>query len=329
MTVLILGAGVAGLTAAHELATAGHGVHIIDKGQGVGGRVATRRIGQARLDHGAQFFTVRGDGFQSLISSAIDQGVVEVWCHGFDGADGHPRYYCPDGMTALAKWMAQSLNSLGVTVDLGQRVERISAADDALRLDLESGHSLRCDHVIVTSPVPQTLDLLDNGGLELDDEQRRQLEAISYLPTIGLLATLDGKPAIDAPGGINNPDGPFSFIADNHLKGISETEAVTFHLNGELSQSKWGDDPDELLDQLKDLAQPWLGSANIVEAQLKKWKFATPKRPHEKRSLTLGHAAENGATIVLAGDAFGGPKVEGAFNSGRDAARKIVESLSS
>lgn len=61
MRIVIVGAGLSGLVAARSLAASGHDVSVLDKGRGVGGRLATRRIGDAVLDHGAQFFTVRTD----------------------------------------------------------------------------------------------------------------------------------------------------------------------------------------------------------------------------------------------------------------------------
>ena len=42
-------------------------IFIVDKGRSVGGRLATRRIGPGRADHGAQFFTVRSDKFQGYV----------------------------------------------------------------------------------------------------------------------------------------------------------------------------------------------------------------------------------------------------------------------
>ncbi len=47
---LIVGAGMAGLTAAAELQRAGRSVLVLDKGRGVGGRMASRRIGDATFD---------------------------------------------------------------------------------------------------------------------------------------------------------------------------------------------------------------------------------------------------------------------------------------
>ena len=67
MRVAIVGAGLAGLMAGRTLAEAGHEVVLLDKGRSPGGRLATRRIGAATLDHGAQFFTVRSEAFAARV----------------------------------------------------------------------------------------------------------------------------------------------------------------------------------------------------------------------------------------------------------------------
>ena len=55
----VLGAGMAGLSAAHALREQGHDVVVIDKARGPGGRMRTRRNEDLRFDHGAQSFTVQ------------------------------------------------------------------------------------------------------------------------------------------------------------------------------------------------------------------------------------------------------------------------------
>ena len=52
---VIVGAGISGLITARHLADAGVSAMVFDKGRSVGGHLATRRIGEARLDHGLQF----------------------------------------------------------------------------------------------------------------------------------------------------------------------------------------------------------------------------------------------------------------------------------
>ncbi|MBC8101135.1 MAG: NAD(P)-binding protein, partial [Cytophagales bacterium] len=53
---LVIGAGLAGLAFAGDAAASGASVRLLDKGRGVGGRTATRRFGDLRVDHGAQYF---------------------------------------------------------------------------------------------------------------------------------------------------------------------------------------------------------------------------------------------------------------------------------
>ena len=108
---LIIGAGLSGLLAARTLAGAGHDVTVLDKGRGPGGRLATRRMGDATLDHGAQFFTVRSEPFAAMVHGWQAAGLVYEWCRGFlPGGDGFPRYAVHGGMNALAKHLAIGLD---------------------------------------------------------------------------------------------------------------------------------------------------------------------------------------------------------------------------
>ena len=50
MRIIVVGAGLSGLMAARECASHGHEVIVFDKGRGVGGRLATRRIKDATKD---------------------------------------------------------------------------------------------------------------------------------------------------------------------------------------------------------------------------------------------------------------------------------------
>src|SRR5689334_15592868 len=107
MRAVVVGAGLAGLMAGRTLADAGHDVVLLDKGRSPGGRLATRRVGHARLDHGAQFFTVRSDRFAASVDAWERNGWVHEWCRGFSTpADGYPRYAAAGGMNALAKHLA-------------------------------------------------------------------------------------------------------------------------------------------------------------------------------------------------------------------------------
>lgn len=314
---IILGAGMAGLTAARRLQRAGLDVVVIDKGRGVGGRLATRRIGDARVDHGAQFFTTRGEAFAGLIADAVADGAVEQWCLGFGEPDGYPRYRGAEGMTSFAKWLAS-----GIDVRLGESVARIDVHDGIVRF-LDSHDAVIADapQAIVTPPIPQTLELLDRGGVVLGPSVDRRLRDTDYFATLALLAVVDGEPNVDEPGGMQFDEGPFTFIAENRRKGISPIRALTFHAEHDYSLRRYDDDPVEVHDELVDMARPWLGDATIVESQLKKWRYAGPVTPLAEATIVV---EQDGGRIALAGDAFAGPKVEGAFNSGLAAADALL-----
>src|ERR1039458_6589183 len=52
---VVIGAGIAGLTAAHELSKLGYGVIVLEKDQRVGGRIRTEVVDGIPLDVGAGF----------------------------------------------------------------------------------------------------------------------------------------------------------------------------------------------------------------------------------------------------------------------------------
>jgi predicted NAD/FAD-dependent oxidoreductase len=310
MRVVIVGAGICGLVAARQLVDTDTDVIVVDKGRSVGGRLATRRIGTATLDHGAQFFTVRTPAFRRQVDDWIDRGLVNVWTHGFTTDDGHARYVATAGMNSLAKDLAT-----GLDVRCSTMAFAIRPTDDAWQVVIDDGTVHVADAVIVTTPLPQAFALLADSGIDLNESLMRT----DYDRTIALLATLDRPPALPEPGGVQGPTPELSFLADNAAKGVSATAAITVHASAAWSETHWDDDVDSLRLALIDLAAPWLGDAGVIDAQVKKWRFATPRTPWPDPCWCA-----DGGSIVLAGDAFDGPRVEAAHNSGLAAAHALI-----
>lgn len=320
---LIIGAGLSGLIAARRLAKSGQDVVVVDKGRSVGGRLATRRFGDAVLDHGAQFFTVRSDEFRTAVDEWLDAGVVHEWCRGFEADDGYPRYVGSAGMNALAKHLATQARSSGVEIVTGVRAEAIMRQPDHWVTSYE--HEARApdaaQRVLLTAPVPQSLALLDAGGVPVSADVAA-VRDLRYHPVIGLLTTVSKPAELGPVGALQQPDdATFSFIADNQAKGISPMPAVTFHCAHGLSSELWDLTDNQIHDHLRPLAQRILGDAAIESAQVKKWLYAGPVTPWPDRTALV---ASDPGPVVLAGDAFGGPKVEGAFLSGVAAAEIVL-----
>jgi hypothetical protein len=174
--VVIVGAGIAGLSAAAELVASGRRVLVLEKSRGVGGRMATRRAGEAVYDHGAQFFTVRGRAFGGMVAEAHEAAAVATWCEGFAQAasigaevtpavDGHARWRGMSGMTDLPKRLAAVLPSDRCVLRTAVKVAGIGAVEDRVRIAVDPGVEageptvIYAAAAIVTSPVPQSLDL--------------------------------------------------------------------------------------------------------------------------------------------------------------------------
>ncbi len=166
LDVLIIGAGMAGLTAAQELQRAGRRVLVLDKSRGIGGRMATRRIGDATFDHGAQFITARDARFVSAMEEWERLGVVKEWCRGFS-ADGR-------WPSALARKSLHDLRrkTSGTRPRDRDRESRRGFAkfSEGWQAETASGVSFFAKAVVLTPPVPQSLALLDAGEVALTPE---------------------------------------------------------------------------------------------------------------------------------------------------------------
>ena len=327
---VIVGAGLAGLTAAREAISPSDpeqrrwpaaAVTMIDKARSPGGRLATRRIGRATLDHGAQFFTVRSDRFRAEVDRWLADGVVAEWCRGFGPEpDGHPRYRGAEGMRGLTRHLERSLVADGVELVTGQQVSAVVPGPDHWtvvheRADREPDHATA---VVLTPPLPQAAAILAAGPVPLAPDHRRLLDRSTFHSVLALLTVLDGDPRLPPPGALQQPDDPtFSFVADNRAKGISEVPAATFHTNHELSARLWSAGDREVADTLLPPAAALVAPATIVEHQVKRWRYSGPIEPHGEPCLLV---AGRPGPLVVAGDGFAGAKVEGAFLSGAAAA---------
>ena len=96
-----------GLSAARILTKKGHEVTVLDKGRGVGGRMATRTIENAKADHGTQYFSVKTPEFQTLISELQSDNITAEWQL---AQSENVRYIGAKGMNTIPKKMASSLN---------------------------------------------------------------------------------------------------------------------------------------------------------------------------------------------------------------------------
>jgi predicted NAD/FAD-dependent oxidoreductase len=198
MSVVVVGAGIAGLMCARRLVDEGRDVAVLERTAVPGGRVATERFGGAVFDTGAQFFTVRTPEFQAFVDRWIRDGVVREWCRGFGPEpDGYPRYIGTDGMDAIGRAAAAGLDvRYGVEVD-----DVTTTAADAVVVTAPSDDYDEMIAILCVLDGPSAVP--GPGGVQLVDDPilsfvaDNQLKGISPVPALTVHARPGGDATLD------------------------------------------------------------------------------------------------------------------------------------
>jgi len=319
MEIVVIGAGISGCSCARTLSDAGHSVTVVEKGRGVGGRMATRRMNGARIDHGAQFFTARDPRLQNINQKWLNEKRVVKWYDRVPGLDDIPsdmRYRGRTGMTGPAKSLTQNCS-----LALNFFVERIERKKKWKIEEREGeGRVLEADQLVITIPSVQMLDLLKRSGVDLGTDTMNRLQEIRHTKCLAVLGILDRSSSLLHPGAVTKPVPDVDWLSDNQVKGISALPAITLHATSNFSEKNW--DVEDTL-----WAPGLLESVEgILEAKASKWVshrwgFA---KPVQTFGANYFHQPELGLT--LAGDGFGGERIERACLSGLEAAGAILRS---
>jgi len=163
--IAIIGAGIAGLSAAQALQKAGQSVHLFDKGKGSGGRMASKRSEAGALDLGAQYFTARDRRFVEQVQQWVAAGWAEQWkpqLYNYrDGTlspspDEQTRWVGVPRMSAITRGLLKD-----VTVNFDCRIAEVFRGKQYWHLQDTDG----CSHgpfsrVVIAVPAPQATPLL-------------------------------------------------------------------------------------------------------------------------------------------------------------------------
>lgn len=320
--ILILGAGVSGLAAARSLRERGKNVLLLDKGRGVGGRVATRRKGNAdnpdvRWDHGAQFVTFRSHDVLARLERWGVAPVLEPW---HASGNGPMRHRPLEGMNAFAKALAGDLD-----IRNAERVVRVTRIPEGWAVDTESGARYEAKALISTVPAPQLLDLLRDSGLELAGAA--SLRNILYDKTLTLLAELSGPSGFESPGYLRPTSALLHTVVDQSMKGISRSNTVVAHSTPGFAREWYDRDRATAASVLRAALQELL-PVSITSVQIHGWKFAEAVRRHPEPFLELAPGFLATGDGFMAGDADAPadlhPRIESALLSGLQAAQFAV-----
>ncbi|WP_089127081.1 NAD(P)/FAD-dependent oxidoreductase [Tolypothrix sp. NIES-4075] len=315
--VAVIGAGMAGLVCAQQLSKAGYSVIVLEKSRGLGGRVATRRLHNTCADHGVCYLKPKGELLKRFVELLSRHHILEVWTN-----DPEPNYIAPEGMSAIAKFLAQNLE-----ISLNQRVETITPIDNKWHLTFESGdEELTAASVVVAIPAPQAFTLISPLGDLVNKAFLDNLRSIEFYPSLAVMA---GYPADSQPlpewkalSFVDNPD--LAWIGlDSSKRHNSQQPLFVIQSSADFAQRylEYLDlhlAAQQMLQSASQIVQlPWLATPEWM--QVHRWRYAFPRNPWNKAFLS----AESFLPLVCCGDWCSGKLVEGAMLSGLAAAEEI------
>ncbi len=321
--IAVVGAGIAGLSCASVLQTAGLQVSVFDKSRGPAGRMSTKRGENWQCDHGAQYFTARDPDFRAEVSRWVDAGVAALWTPRLQVLGSDPlrvpdpaleRFVGLPRMTAPARLMADSLTvTPQATI---QQIER-RAEHWHLRAAEHGWLGQRFDAVVLAVPAPQAVPLLQQPAPEL-----AALAAGADMRGCWALMLRYSAPVelpFDA-AFVN--DGALRWIArDGSKPGRSGPETWLLHASSEWSEANLEQDAEAVAaDLLHAFAR--LGGPAPQAWSAHRWRYADTEP-----ALEAGCAWQVANGLGLCGDWLNGGKVEGAWRSGRLLARQVLQSF--
>lgn len=321
MRVSIVGAGIAGLSAARALKDRGHDVVVYERSSIAGGRAGTRQIRGIEMprglsgatiafDHGAQYFTVRDDRFSALAAEWERDRVIARWpgrIVSFDGEGWEDvdettnRYVGTPGMSAIAAALAR-----GIEIVYGQRIESL----DRLPAD--------ADHVVVATPAPAAAALVSQIPA-----LAAQVSRVRMVPSWTVAAAFEERVAARFDAAFVNGS-PLGWIARNTSKPKRDWKVDTWVLQAATawSAAHIDDRADDvgafLMEAFEDLISAGLPRA--FYATVHRWRHATADPP-----LAVGAMHDRQARITVCGDWCLGSRIEDAYLSGLTAAETIAD----
>lgn len=286
MNIAIIGAGIAGLSAARALHAQGQTVTVFEKSGGLGGRCATRRTDIANFDHGAPVAHNLPLGFE-------EDALVE-W---------HGGLLAKPGMSSLGKLIAGDVN-------VKKRREITGITRNGATWQLDGGDGRDYDALLLAIPHPQAITLLGRNS-----DLFKGLDGVTMAPVVTAMA------AFDAPvtGLAQWPDPIGKVICNSAKPGRGKSEAWVIHATPEYSAANIDTDKPAIAEALVKVFRAATGAPEPTYTAGHRWKYGLTAAPMGQPFVWNADQQ-----IGLAGDWCLGSTVGDAVESGEGLAKAVL-----
>jgi predicted NAD/FAD-dependent oxidoreductase len=309
-SVSIIGCGISGIFAALKLRDSGiKNIKLFDKSRGLGGRLATRRSNDGKFDHGIQYIKLDNISNLPQIKSLKDNNILkESVVSGL--------FIGNDGMTSIAKFLAKDL-----IISKEFKLISLSKEENSIIMDFENGETIRTDSIILSSPIKQSIEILEQSKITLNSKRLEEIMQLEYHPSLILMVESENSINLSSDFYHEYPNGNFNSITDNFRKGVSKKENFyTLLCSHDFSEKNFEENYEHINSLLKDELDTIFGKDYKIISN-HKWRYSIPKNFYTyDDSINIG----SDSFIGLCGDIFTNGKFDGAIKSGFSIAEKYL-----
>lgn len=305
----VIGAGICGIACAAAAVARGVPVRILDRGRGIGGRMASRTLKDTGtpwdgrvVDIGASYFTARDGEFVTLVDRLIARDIVRPWTDAFHVAGpegvigvrkGPMRFSAPRGLRSVVEAMR---DDAGLTVNSQVDVAEVSV-QGGLEVD-----GVSTDAVALCMPGPQAHRICTDVPPS----------SLLWEPVIAVTMVFEEHWWHELDGVFVNDHPTITWIADDGSRRGDDAPVLVAHM-APVASAMHLDDPMTAIPAVVAATQRVLWFTELpsfVDAH--RWTFAKPASAHPEPFWL-----HPDAPIGVAGDAWAdGPRVESAWLSG-------------
>ena len=314
--IIIIGSGIAGLSAANYLSSKKFNVTVLDKGKYPGGRISTRRGEDFIFNHGAQFFTAKSNEFKKICNRAVNDNVLVNWVDSKTN-----RFIGNPDMREFSLWLSQNLTIFQENV-----VERLDYNEQFIVNTNKK--KFTCDGLIITAPSSQTASLIKN----LDETFHELIEKVEYFPCWCVMLSLRD---MSLKNFHINEKSIFNWIVseNNKIKNQLNHNCLTIHTNERFSVENLDETKEVTLDKIvQEFTEIYqVKTQDIIYKNIHRWRYAKVKKPFPQEENKISKKIPFG----IAGDWCppsqdkhyngNGQRVEDAYLSGIECSKSLIK----
>ena len=314
----VIGSGVSGSTIAHHLSKK-YSVHILDKARGPGGRASNKRFKQnLSFDHGVQYISPKSKEFLKFIKALCKKKEAKIWTGNhldftFEKKEISEKFIGMKGNNFISKFYIKKIKK-----NFQSSVKSIFNNKFFWEIKLDNGEYIQAKSIILTCPFPQSKKI---AGKYL--EKKISNLKINMEPNITTMLAFKNQKTVSV-SSIKFNDDILTWAAFENSKNRFKSSNSLWTLQSSIGWARKNINNYKKNKKVENtLISKFLNFTGykknkIIFKKTHGWKYSynlngSPLKSYWNKKLRLG----------LCADWFIGPKVENAWLSANDLAKKI------